>query len=59
MEKKVSVIEQCLAFGGERRLRLQLTVSTGGNESLYEPSLDDALYTVVHQCSHRREILDQ
>ena len=29
-KEKVSVIEQCLAFGGERRLRLQVTVSVGG-----------------------------
>ena len=29
-DRKVSVIEQCLAWGGEQRLRLVLTLSVGG-----------------------------
>lgn len=29
-KRKVSVIEQCLAWGGEQRLRLVLTLSVGG-----------------------------
>ena len=30
IKRKTSVIEQCLAWGGEQRLRLILTVSVGG-----------------------------
>ena len=30
MRRKTSVIEQCLAWGGEQRLRLLLTISVGG-----------------------------
>jgi len=29
-QRKTSVIEQCLAWGGEQRLRLLLTISVGG-----------------------------
>lgn len=32
LERKVSVIEQCIALGGEKRLRLLITVSVGGKQ---------------------------
>ena len=35
--RKTSVIEQCLAWGGEQRLRLLLTISVGGQIILLAP----------------------
>lgn len=37
--RKVSIIEQCLAWGGEQRLRLVLTLSVGGLPPFDNPAL--------------------